>query len=137
MTSTVESGTKKYDIRPQSVQEFLSSDSSLKIPDYQRPYSWESSHVQRFFDDIQNSRMNDKAWFIGPVFTNAQRSDSILEVLDGQQRVTTLQLVLRELAVIDCCTIPLCSERRNQTKYNRLKQIIHTCLVRTTPGAEL
>lgn len=137
VTSTVESGTKKYDIRPQSVQEFLSSDSSLKIPDYQRPYSWESSHVQRFFDDIQNSRMNDKAWFIGPVFTNAQRSDndSILEVLDGQQRVTTLQLVLRELAVIDCCfDTPVRVSAETRQKYNRLKQIIHTCLVRTTPG---
>lgn len=90
------SGKDEFAIEYQTVQEFLELKHIKQIPAYQRPYSWEVSHVERLLDDISNSSQNEKEWFLGPVFTSYNLDkDNIRELLDGQQRMTTLILTLR------------------------------------------
>ena len=73
------------------------------IPDYQRPYAWGDKECQRLWDDIfefaipENDATRFKVgseYFLGPIvtFKNDQGKD---EIIDGQQRLTTLMLLLR------------------------------------------
>ena len=73
------------------------------IPDYQRPYAWNEEQCQTLWDDIflfsfpdNNCEAFDKndEYFLGSIVTYKNES-SKSEVIDGQQRLTTLMLLLR------------------------------------------
>lgn len=93
----------RYDISPKSIFEFLKSNpnSIRKVPSYQRPYSWEQSHVDKLLDDINKyciSESQESSWFLGTIFTTkTTNNDRTTLVLDGQQRLTTIQIILCEL----------------------------------------
>lgn len=66
------------------------------VPDYQREYVWDNEQVEQLLQDIQAERGSADAtpdYFIGSfvVCANAQR---VFELIDGQQRMTTLFLML-------------------------------------------
>lgn len=77
-----------------------------KIPIYQRKYSWDKKACERLFEDIVAVAENNKRkkHFIGSVIyltdpdTYNQASISINNVIDGQQRLTTLSLLILALA---------------------------------------
>jgi hypothetical protein len=66
-----------------------------RIPPYQREYSWHKPQWEDLFDDLVDV---DGAHFLGTIITLDQTTDalegSILQVVDGQQRLTTLTLLL-------------------------------------------
>jgi uncharacterized protein with ParB-like and HNH nuclease domain len=101
---SIESGDASkpdYQVRPISVCEFFDGTSVKKIPEYQRPYAWEDANVLDLWNDILKAATRGSGWFLGPVFTVKQKKDSrVEELLDGQQRVTTLQLILKELTFV-------------------------------------
>lgn len=86
---------------------FQDKKSDFLIPDYQRPYAWTETECQTLWDDLfefaipnQNAdsfNQNDE-YYLGPIvtFTN---DDGKLEIIDGQQRLTTLMLLLRAFDV--------------------------------------
>lgn len=97
------------DVNKHSVTRFLQTAaiSNFFIPDYQRPYSWEKDQVEALFEDlisftkenIDNSNISieqQKNYFLGSivVFNN---QDGQQEIIDGQQRTTTLFLILRAI----------------------------------------
>lgn len=62
------------------------------IPTYQRPYVWSTEQVLKFLDDFWSAYTNrDNNYFIGTIMTSLQ--DGKEELIDGQQRFTTLWLV--------------------------------------------
>ena len=68
------------------------------VPDYQREYVWETEQVEQLLGDINDERTgNDLAnapeYFIGSIVV-CPRDDEVLELIDGQQRMTTLFLIL-------------------------------------------
>lgn len=66
---------------------------SYHIPLYQRPYNWENEQVSDLWNDIDK---NPPGYFLGIVLFKPTGSDSVnFEVVDGQQRLTTLLLLLR------------------------------------------
>ncbi|GAA7256489.1 DUF262 and DUF1524 domain-containing protein [Helicobacter pylori] len=74
----------------------------LVIPIYQRLYSWEKEQCKQLWDDIIKIGGNDKmdGHFIGSilyVIHNAKHSDNVLLIIDGQQRLTTITLLLTAL----------------------------------------
>lgn len=95
----------KLNIDQQTIKELFSSKKAdFLIPDYQRPYAWEESECQTLWDDIfafafpENDYTkfdsdNDE-YFLGPIVT-FKNDDGKLEIIDGQQRLTTLMLLLR------------------------------------------
>jgi len=68
------------------------------IPDYQREYVWKENNVSRFLDDIyEEFEANTKSeYFIGSIVV-CKNDDKSREVIDGQQRLTTLFLILCSL----------------------------------------
>ena len=75
----------------------------FKIPDYQRRYCWRSIQIEALWQDIEESLGNNNMpHFIGTLsFQKVERSDSdietIYEIIDGQQRITTLFILLKVL----------------------------------------
>ncbi|AUS35734.1 DUF262 domain-containing protein (plasmid) [Rhodococcus qingshengii] len=74
------------------------------IPDYQRPYAWGKDETLQLLDDLQSSldRDTDEPYFLGSVVLVKEKGVATAEVIDGQQRLTTLTIVfsvLRDLAV--------------------------------------
>jgi len=85
------------DIKPvdQTVKTLLES-AFYRIPRFQRPYSWDRENVADFWNDAVTSE--DPDYFIGSfvVYRQSVASDTLL-VVDGQQRVTTITLLLAAL----------------------------------------
>ncbi|WRD93024.1 DUF262 and DUF1524 domain-containing protein [Helicobacter pylori] len=71
----------------------------LVIPIYQRVYSWEKEQCKELWDDIIKIGGDDKmdGHFIGSilyVLDGITHSDNVLLIIDGQQRLTTITLLL-------------------------------------------
>ncbi len=97
-----------------SIEEvFINTDSYYQMPEYQRPYSWDKERVEQLWFDLVESYNNyiedptvDSNYFLGSlvVVKNGQGYD----VVDGQQRMTTLTIlfcVLRDLDKINLSEI--------------------------------
>lgn len=88
----------------QTVKElFQNKRADFLIPDYQRPYAWEENECQTLWDDVFNFAIPDDGrtdfdrnseYFLGPIVT-FKNENGKMEVIDGQQRLTTLMLLLR------------------------------------------
>ena len=95
----------KLNIDQQTIKELFSNKrSDFLIPDYQRPYAWEETECQTLWDDIfafafpesdcTLFNSDEDEYFLGPIVTFKNDSGK-LEIIDGQQRLTTLMLLLR------------------------------------------
>lgn len=87
----------------QTLVKVFSNDYLFEIPSYQRPYSWREEHVSTLLEDLLNGLERDKEepYFLGSVVLIKNEDDPKSQVVDGQQRLTTLTVllcVLRELA---------------------------------------
>ena len=74
----------------------------FKIPEYQRAYSWEEKQLSDFIDDFKNQKLN-KDYFFGTILfqeTGKRGAYDIIEIVDGQQRITTLIIFLNSLLSI-------------------------------------
>ncbi|GAA8097039.1 hypothetical protein HpHA297_09000 [Helicobacter pylori] len=75
----------------------------LVIPIYQRLYSWEKEQCKQLWDDIIKIGGNDKmnGHFIGSILyvinNKTSYSNNVLLIIDGQQRLTTITLLLTAL----------------------------------------
>lgn len=96
----------KLNIDQKSIKSLFSDNKSdFLIPDYQRPYAWQIAECQTLWEDTfsfaipendyQKFKSGDE-YFLGPIVT-FKNSDGKLEIIDGQQRLTTLMLLLRAL----------------------------------------
>lgn len=82
---------------------FSSKETDFLIPDYQRPYAWTEDECETLWNDIftfafpddnySNFNVNDK-YFLGSIVFFENENEK-LEVIDGQQRLTTFMLLLR------------------------------------------
>lgn len=67
------------------------------IPSYQRPYVWPNKEALKLFNDINESRCaGETHYFIGTVLSSVKKGEdgnNIYELIDGQQRSTTLMLI--------------------------------------------
>lgn len=94
----------KLNVDQKTIYELLSDKKAdFLIPDYQRPYAWDDDQCQTLWDDIFTFSFpnndysqfdNNDEYFLGSIVTFRNEKGK-LEVIDGQQRLTTLMLLLR------------------------------------------
>ena len=82
----------------------------FEIPEYQRPYAWTTEQTGELLDDLLHA-MGDvesvseaSPYFLGSIVIIKSGSDPLAQIVDGQQRITTLTIlfcVLRELASVN------------------------------------
>ena len=66
-----------------------------EVPIYQRNYAWGSDQIEQLIEDIKST---DDDYFLGNLIVN-QKDNNAYEVIDGQQRLTTLFLLERYLGI--------------------------------------
>lgn len=93
MTTTIE-------VNKQSVKQLLETGKNKKfvIPEYQRPYAWSDEQIQTLFDDLieYTEKNNESTYFLGTIVAY-ENDDGEQEIIDGQQRITSLFLLLRAI----------------------------------------
>ncbi|WP_143531122.1 DUF262 domain-containing protein, partial [Rodentibacter ratti] len=89
--------TEKAEPSIKSVREILKEKKNLSIPDYQRPYKWQTKHVQQLIEDLwfHYKAKNEQKYRIGTVIVH-NNGDKV-DIVDGQQRITTLLLILKQI----------------------------------------
>ncbi|HFI0106294.1 TPA: DUF262 domain-containing protein [Streptococcus suis] len=71
------------------------SDVHYEVPIYQRNYAWGSDQIEQLIEDIMSTEGD---YFLGNLIVN-QKDNNLYEVIDGQQRLTTLFLLERYLGI--------------------------------------
>lgn len=76
---------------------FDSSQKHFIIPVYQRAYSWEKDQWNIFLTDLKEQIVGDNSYFFGNLLLETVKKDVQYEIIDGQQRLTTLTIFLRTI----------------------------------------
>ena len=80
---------------------FLDSTKQFQVPIFQRRYSWERRHCKQLWEDIWRVGKNEEipSHFLGSIVSIEDSSPTVPRflVIDGQQRLTTLALLLSAL----------------------------------------
>ncbi|MFX4218017.1 DUF262 domain-containing protein [Aliarcobacter butzleri] len=74
----------------------LLSIENLDIPEYQRPYKWSLKNVNQLIDDILRFK-NKEAYRLGTVVVHKNSKNNTLDIVDGQQRITTIVLLIKAI----------------------------------------
>ena len=88
---------------PKPIADLLDGKHHFVIPSFQRGYRWEEKQVTDLLEDIKqfanDEGIKSNSYFLQPVVVKACKynGEDAFEVLDGQQRLTTMLLVLKEL----------------------------------------
>ena len=78
-----------------SIQELLHGDRQYQIPDFQRPYVWEEQQAETLVNDLLGAwRTDDGDYFLGSIVLVQHPSGDDVDIIDGQQRLTTLCILV-------------------------------------------
>ncbi len=73
----------------------LLADRLLKVPQFQRRYSWQHEHVSEYWTDVERARAAGDSYFMGTVVLASDATgDKRKLIVDGQQRITTTAILL-------------------------------------------
>lgn len=81
------------------IGDLLSGDNRLSVPAYQRPYDWGKDEANDLLDDLRGAIDGGYEPFFGTIVIDISDSDSF-QIIDGQQRITTFNLLLIALRTI-------------------------------------
>ena len=83
----------------QTPEDICKANVAFVIPSYQRPYVWPDDDVLKLFNDIIDAKdEGEKTYYIGTVLSSLvhpqqDQKNKAFELIDGQQRITTLMLI--------------------------------------------
>lgn len=95
------SNAKEY-VKTLTISDLFNDENKCKyiIPIYQRNYAWGDDEISSLLQDIKNAceqnKEQDKNYYIGSLVVY-RRDSGDFEVIDGQQRLTTLTLIMHHL----------------------------------------
>lgn len=92
------------EVNKQSVEALLGSGKAkpFVIPEYQRPYAWTAEQIETLFEDLweftatNGGTEREGSYFLGSIVAY-ENEDGEQEIIDGQQRITSLFLLLRAI----------------------------------------
>ena len=95
--------TNVLPLKEQSIAEVYNGNKVIyEVPIYQRNYAWEEDEISALIQDVYDAYLQNKntpikgTYFIGTL-VSYHKGDQVYEVIDGQQRLTTINLVLSAL----------------------------------------
>src|SRR5688572_26492311 len=80
-----------------TIGQIFSDDFAFEIPPYQRPYAWEEDQARELLEDILGTMDDDDMYFLGSIVLIKRPDQPKAVVIDGQQRLTTLTILLSVL----------------------------------------
>lgn len=91
-------------IEERNIDYILYSYNELEVPFYQRKYEWEKDQVIKLLEDINDNK--NKEYYLGSLIFK-EKGHNAKVVVDGQQRLTTIWLIIR--CIYDICFLKLTS----------------------------
>ena len=96
-----------FNSKPIVLQTFFTN-KIYKVPRYQREYSWTKQQLEDFYSDIVSNIIKEEGsyktqeYFFGTVILvgNMEKPNEAIEIIDGQQRITTITIFLSVLSDI-------------------------------------
>jgi hypothetical protein len=92
-------------LKEQSIAEIYNGNPvTYEVPIYQRNYAWEDDEITALIQDVYDAYLQNRnakkkgAYFIGTL-VSYHKGDQVYEVIDGQQRLTTINIVLSSLGI--------------------------------------
>lgn len=80
-----------------SIRNLFQERISYIIPSYQRPYLWWIDEIDKFCEDIFLSYKDKDEYLLSSIILVEHKKDKLYEVIDGQQRLTTISIFLAVL----------------------------------------
>lgn len=92
--------TKELPLKELSIyQLYISDKATYEVPVYQRNYAWEKDEITALIQDVSDAWMSNKSCYYIGILVSFHKGDGVYEVIDGQQRLTTIHLILKALEV--------------------------------------
>lgn len=66
---------------------------SFVVKDYQRGYKWDKKEILELLNDFNEHEVNEGKYCLQPIIVRETEVDGSLELIDGQQRITSLYLL--------------------------------------------
>ena len=76
-------------------QLILTGDYKFNVPTYQRDYTWGEANISKLLKDIDDRSIDNKTHYFGSLAIAVDNDEGILRIIDGQQRITTTLLILK------------------------------------------
>jgi hypothetical protein len=98
--------TKALEAHDKRIRDIFEGSYQFEIPDYQRPYAWTTEQATELFDDLysamQDARVSGATsqYFLGSIVLIRNDREPKSYVVDGQQRLSTLTILLAVLRVL-------------------------------------
>lgn len=73
----------------------FAEDKVYNVPVYQRPYVWSTKEAENLFEDLRQAYKGEYPHFLGSVVVACKKDGAPAEVIDGQQRLTTIFMLLQ------------------------------------------
>jgi len=110
--------TGKIKANEYPLSKIFSQDFEYHIPPYQRPYVWTTDESGKLIEDLQTAFEHNKTenYFMGSLVLIKKENETKADVVDGQQRLTTLTILIA--AIVKC----LQTEESKQAFSLHLKQ---------------
>lgn len=92
--------SKKISGAEYPLSKIFSSEFEYVIPSYQRPYAWTQDQASELFDDLKSfyETEDEEGYFLGSIVLIKSEDKPRAEVIDGQQRLTTLTILFAAMA---------------------------------------
>ena len=75
--------------------DIMSNSRHYEVPAFQRDYSWKAEQLEELWQDIEQIKNNQEQHFMGYLVLQTQTKDSKkFQIIDGQQRITTIMLII-------------------------------------------
>ena len=93
------------DAGKRTINDIFNGNRILEIPFFQRSYVWDKTQWERLLEDMENISQSNKPYFLGSVIlkqqptTTGNRVGDQRTLIDGQQRLTTLSIFFKVLAL--------------------------------------
>lgn len=84
---------RKIDAIAETVSILFSSERFFRVPYYQRPFSWGEDEFSDLITDLIDAQ-GDEEYFLGTIVLHEKADEKILDIVDGQQRITSILILL-------------------------------------------
>ncbi len=109
---------------------------SYIIPEFQRPYSWEEDECSKLIEDVTGAFLSDQdsSYYLGSIvlYPQDEKATDVWNVVDGQQRLTTVTLLIKALyeKARTAKTLERCLRQENKlTRELKDETKINTCVL--------
>jgi uncharacterized protein with ParB-like and HNH nuclease domain len=82
---------ENIDAKKKVLKDLLSRDHFYRVPEYQRPYSWDEEHFTDLIQDLLDAN-KDREYFLGTIVVH--HKSGMNDIVDGQQRLTTILILM-------------------------------------------